>query len=153
MKTFLEEFSFSSIAGLRLWIHAQIFFSKFGNFGGIFFQLALVGCFFRKECQANKNFFRNYCIFQEIWRRDIFQRRMKYLYGKYYLAYAGISPRTSGIPPSKKGMKTVQVSYKLNKTYSSLLVSFIVPSRLLYKQPLSLYFFKTLIKAIVNLFS
>ena len=33
-----------------------------------------------------------HCTFQEILRRDIFHPGVKYLYGKYYLGYAGIQP-------------------------------------------------------------
>ena len=44
---------FSNFVGLLLRIHVQIFFNVLGNFGRIFFQAALVGCFF-KERMSNK---------------------------------------------------------------------------------------------------
>ena len=70
-----------------------------------------------------------------------FSSRMKYLYGKYCLGYAGIPPWTSEIPPSLNGIKSARALYKRNKKLwrndCSLLISFIVPPRLSYKQPLS----------------
>ena len=91
----------------------------FGNFGRIFFQAALIGCFFKEKMllETNKNVFCNYCQFQEILRRDICHLGMKYSYEKYYLAYAGIPLWTSGIPTSRDWMWNVPASFKRNNKF------------------------------------
>ena len=61
---------FSKFAGSLLRIHVQILFNTFGNFGEIFFQVALVGCFFKKRMLKRKNVLCNYCAFQKILRGD-----------------------------------------------------------------------------------
>ena len=47
---------FSNFAGLLLWVYVEIFCNKFLNFGWIFFQTAMVGCFY-KEKVINKQQF------------------------------------------------------------------------------------------------
>ena len=52
----------SNFAGLLLWIHEQILFEMFGNFGRIFFQAALVGCSFKERMSKElRNY--NYKLF------------------------------------------------------------------------------------------
>ena len=47
---------FSNFAGLLLWIYVEIFFNIFLNFGWIFFQTAMFGCFYKKRIIKKQQF-------------------------------------------------------------------------------------------------
>ena len=130
-----ESDDFSNFAGLLLRVYIKILFNIFLNFGWVFFQTAMVGCFY-KERIINNNLFCSYCLFNKILREGIFYPGMKYLYGKYCPGYGEILPWTSRIPPSWDRMENALVSYKRNKKFTTnacfLLISFIVLSRLLF---------------------
>ena len=47
---------FSNFAGLLLWVYVEIFLYIFLNFGWIFFQTAMVGCFYKKRIIKKQQF-------------------------------------------------------------------------------------------------
>ena len=53
LKNLSRRVIFSNFAGSLLWNHAQILSNLFGNFGRIFFQAGMIGCFI-KERMLNK---------------------------------------------------------------------------------------------------
>ena len=80
-------------------------------------------------------------------RRDVFLSAIKYLYGKLYFGYAGIPLEQTGSRPVGMGCNASRlhrnVTADLWRNDCSLLILFIVPFRVLYKQPLSIFMVKS----------
>ena len=83
-------------------------------------------------------------------RRDVFLSAINYLYGKLYFGYAGIPLEQADSPwsrPAGMGCNTSllhrNVTADLWRNDCSLLILFIIPFRVLYKQPLSIFLVKS----------
>ena len=82
--------NFSKSVYWLLWIHIQILFNIFENFGSIIFKAVLVGTLNKLVFLLN---------YKEKLQRKVFYLRIKYLQGKYCLGYNKIPPWTSRILP------------------------------------------------------
>ena len=87
-----------------------------------------------------------FCLWVSL-RQDVFLSAINYLYGKLYFGYAGIPLEQAGSRPAGMGCNTSRlhknVTADLWRNDCSLLILFIVPFRVLYKQPLSIFMVKS----------
>ena len=126
---------FSNFAGLLFWVYVRILFNIFLNFGWIFFQTALVGCFYKERIINKQELNYIYCKYNKILRQGIFHLGTKYQYEKYFPGYAGILSWTSGVSPGWTEWETsrphINVITNLWRNAGILLILFIVASCLL----------------------
>ena len=111
------------------------FLTCLGTLGKSFFRQLWLDAFLRKECYCKQITTCNYCKFQEIFGTFFIPRWSIYTEITSYLVYSEIPSWRNEILPSLGEMKNVRVhinvTTKLWKNDSSLLISFIVPSCLL----------------------
>ena len=121
---------FSNFAGLLLWIYVKILFNILINFGWIYFQTALVGCFYEERIINKQELNYICCTYNKILRQVIFHLGTKYLYEKYCPSYAEIFSWTSGRSPSCTEWETsrshINVLTNWWRNGSILLILFIV---------------------------
>ena len=87
---------FSNFAGLLLWIYVKILFNILINFGWIYFQTALVGCFYEERIINKQELNYICCTYNKILRRSFFilarsicMKNIVPAMPKYFLEQAG----------------------------------------------------------------